>query len=101
MEPRFDNRGNAAVGRLTERRQLASMEPRFDNRGNYSLNAGTAPFTMLQWSRGSITAETQKRDALRKAIEGLQWSRGSITAETRNCAPLGIWSPRFNGAAVR
>ena len=83
--------------------------------------------TLLQWSRGSVTAERRRRrhrppHALEASMEPrfgdrgtllsvqlsgsqrkLQWSRGSVTAERkdlRSALPPGA-ETGFNGAAVR
>ena len=58
MGPRFFDRGNQQFPVSKAGGMFASMGPRFFDRGNLSLTYVTNEDDMLQWGRGSLTAET-------------------------------------------
>ena len=63
MEPRFGDRGTAERHpRFPSNPPCsASMEPRFGDRGTMTEVAQAANDKLLQWSRGSVTAERRRR----------------------------------------
>ena len=58
------------------------MEPRFGDRGTQlGFDYKTNLAWVLQWSRGSVTAERERVLGWPRKETTLQWSRGSVTAE--------------------
>ena len=79
------------------------MEPRFGDRGTQAIvQKHDLTRLLLQWSRGSVTAERIFIDAANAMLYQLQWSRGSVTAERSSRSWKSSWPVScFNGAAVR
>ena len=63
------------------------------------FGAITGDSVLLQWGRGSSSAETLRAVPGRGAPGGLQWGRGSSSAETRPSDHTATPVRRFNGAA--
>ncbi len=125
MGPRFIDRGK---GRRTDgdsHRDSASMGPRFIDRGKILPLPPAAQLGLLQWGRGSSTAERRfasdrstsrthrfngaavhrprkawARSANPGSFPKLQWGRGSSTAERRPHQHGERLPDGFNGAAV-
>ncbi len=78
------------------------MEPRsFDRGDGVTSEAGELATSVLQWSRGLLTAETRRPSLEPCGRASLQWSRGLLTAETRIVeASMTLDVSGFNGAAV-
>ena len=64
-----------------------------------SASKGNADVMLLQWGRGSSSAETAESGAYGVAYVVLQWGRGSSSAETGRCSKTTIRPSGFNGAA--
>src|SRR4051794_17934357 len=82
MEPRSCDRGKASGLTIIAPDRKASMEPRSCDRGKATVIASHAIFTVLQWSRGPVTAESRALERKTKDYGQLQWSRGPVTAES-------------------
>ncbi len=101
MEPRFDNRGNARPGDVARRDSGASMEPRFDNRGNGGKVTDWGELDGASMEPRFDNRGNARSRPVSRSSAALQWSRGSITAETWRSATRSSGDSRFNGAAVR
>ena len=77
------------------------MGPRFFDRGNANYLGSEIDNLVLQWGRGSLTAETKALSEIPTFNTKLQWGRGSLTAETGWGLHDAIGLEYgFNGAAV-
>ena len=103
MEPRFGDRGTVPGGLMRDEfLTAASMEPRFGDRGTLEDVGGEWRAHLLQWSRGSVTAERPTsgrgcRASQAASMEPRFGDRGTAARACRVAASLGC----FNGAAVR
>ena len=126
MGPRIEIRGDVEVTRIHSADDLASMGPRIEIRGDVYLCDVCYRWLLLQWGRGSRSAETPflagtdrraqpasmgPRIEIRGDLDGrrlvcrlsvLQWGRGSRSAETpRTQMTARSRHQGFNGAADR
>ena len=75
----------------------ASMGPRPDGRGRPYNDAAAAVVNTLQWGRGRMAAEGNRRARDKMTGRGLQWGRGRMAAE--GCL-LYVGAPSFAAASM-
>ena len=98
MGPRFFDRGNQVVPARADRLIALLQWGRGSLTAETKSSMGAAVFQpRLQWGRGSLTAETGPSPEEMERYQWLQWGRGSLTAET--CA-RGSRSARHGPASM-
>ncbi len=100
MEPRCVNRGSN--GKDAVRKGITLLQwSRGALTAEATLPGKFVPCCKLQWSRGALTAEASTGRGICAIVRGLQWSRGALTAEADQPGRFCCSNHRFNGAAVR